>query len=129
MISCSTSSTNCLLSSTIYRCFETTLELEWNYAFYSWKTLNNSDLNDVTDPRFSVKKWFAACGCSFLRAQKNWFCYLRIVFLHLNKIFVFSKFCCYLNDKSATYLAMRTREINSLSADRQIKFVTSLIKQ
>ena len=34
-------------------------------------TINNNDLNQIADQRFSLMVF---CECSFLQAQKNWFC-------------------------------------------------------
>ena len=43
------------------------------------KTLNNTDLNQVTDQRFSLKQWFAAgaCSCRFRKTGSE-HCHLRI---------------------------------------------------
>ena len=44
-----------------------------------WKTLNNNDLNQVADQRFSLKQWFAAGAHSCrLRKSGSAHCYLRI---------------------------------------------------
>ena len=47
------------------------------YTSETRKTLNNNDPNQVCWPAVFVKT-MVCCGCSFLQAQKNWFCSLSM---------------------------------------------------
>ena len=54
-------------------------ELYSTQSYYHCKTLNNNDLNQVTDQQFSLKQWFpeGAHSCR-LRKTGSAHCYLRI---------------------------------------------------
>ena len=58
------------------------------------KTLDSNDQNQVTDQRFSLKRWFAggAQYCGFRKPAGCGHCYLRF-FLRTGRIYVGNYFC------------------------------------